>query len=84
MKRKIIAIALFLFALGGLADASTRLYRIRFGLFPDKLRTVFDFDGPFTYYADELKQKIVIHLKKIEASPDISNYVELNDLIVRF
>ncbi|MFC1540520.1 phosphodiester glycosidase family protein [Candidatus Margulisiibacteriota bacterium] len=84
MKRKIFAIVLLCSLLGGAAYASTTLYRVRFGLFPDKLRTAFDFDGAFTYYADEGKQKIVIHLKDIKASPDISNYIDINDLIVRY
>ncbi|MBU0672392.1 MAG: phosphodiester glycosidase family protein [Candidatus Margulisbacteria bacterium] len=66
-----------------LAQASI-LYRIRFGYYPDKIRTVFDFDGAFSYDTDESKEKIILRLKNTIASPDIQSYVELNDLIVRY
>lgn len=84
MKRKVLAIVALICITCGLARASTTLYRIRFAHYPDKLRAVFDFDGPFTYLTEETKDNITIFLKQIEASPEISNYVELNDLIVRY
>ncbi|MDD4179985.1 MAG: phosphodiester glycosidase family protein, partial [Candidatus Margulisbacteria bacterium] len=61
-----------------------KLNRIRFGYYPEKIRIVLDLDGPFNYKVDEAKEKIVIHLAKTEASPDIQNYVELSDMIVRY
>jgi exopolysaccharide biosynthesis protein len=80
----------FFIFFSGLADAST-LYRVRFGHYPDKIRAVFDFNGAFTYQTDKSKpasrqagEKIIIHLKKTTAGPDIQNYVELNDLAVRY
>lgn len=84
MKRKALAIITLICVACGLADASTTLYRIRFAHYPDKIRAVFDFDGAFTYQTEETKEKITILLKQIEASPEISNYVELNDPIVRY
>lgn len=81
--RALLLIAMFLL-LCGTARASTTLYRVRFGYFPDKIRAVFDFDGAFTYQTEESRDRIVIFLKDIEAAAGISNYVELNDLVVRF
>jgi len=57
---------------------------VRFGHYPDKIRTVFDFNDAFTYESDESKDKIVLRLKETDASPDIQSYVELNDLIIRY
>ncbi|MFH1347998.1 MAG: phosphodiester glycosidase family protein [Candidatus Margulisiibacteriota bacterium] len=81
--RKILATILLFSLLAGSAFATT-LYRIRFGHYPEKIRAVFDFDGGFTYESDEAKDKIVLRLKKTRASSEIQNYVELNDLIVRY
>jgi hypothetical protein len=81
--KKSILLALLLCLLAGAAGAST-LYRIRFGYYPDKIRTVFDFDGGFDYHAEETREKITLYLRKTEASSGIQNYVELNDLIVRY
>ncbi|MBN2058255.1 MAG: phosphodiester glycosidase family protein [Candidatus Saganbacteria bacterium] len=81
--KKLAALFLLLGLLAASATATT-LYRVRFGHYPDKIRTVFDFDGGFTYESDESKDKIVLRLKKTEASPDIQNYVELNDLVIRY
>ncbi len=64
--------------------AAVTLYRVRFGHYPDKIRTVFDFNDSFTYESDETKDKIVLRLRETEASPDIQSYVELNDLIIRY
>ena len=83
MIRRSLAIIALLAVLFGAADATT-LYRIRFGYYPDRIRAVLDFDGAFTYQTEETKQKIVLFLREIEASPEISSYVELNDLIVRY
>ncbi|MDD5383057.1 MAG: hypothetical protein PHH60_05330, partial [Candidatus Margulisbacteria bacterium] len=81
--RKTILFSLVILLSISSADA-VLLSRVRFGSYPDKIRAVFDFDGAFAYEADESKEKIVLHLKKTEASPDIQSYVELNDLIVRY
>jgi len=83
MKRRILITVVFIFFASGLAHAST-LYRIRFAYHPEKIRVVFDFDGAFTYLTRELKDRIDIRFKKAEASPAIHNYVELDDLIVRY
>ncbi|MEE8637979.1 MAG: phosphodiester glycosidase family protein [Candidatus Margulisiibacteriota bacterium] len=83
MKRITLSLILFFCTVCLAADAST-LYRVRFAYYPEKIRAVFDFDGGFTYQTDESKEKIIIFLKKIEAGPEIPNYVELNDLIVKY
>lgn len=83
MNRKILVLILFFCFLCSIAQAST-LYRIRFGHYPEKIRTVFDFDGSFCYEAEESKNKIVLHLKETKASSEITNYVEINDLIIRY
>jgi hypothetical protein len=75
--------ALLLILLISCAGATT-LNRIRFGYYPEKIRAALDFDGSFIYSLDESKQKIVIHLPKTDAAPEISNYIELSDLIVRY
>ena len=80
---RLIALLLVFFWVAGTANA-TILYRVRFGNYPDKIRTVFDFDSGFSYEADEGKDKIVLRLKDTEASSEIKNYIELNDLIVRY
>ena len=81
--KKILVAILLLSVLAALASAST-LYRIRFGYYPDKIRTVLDFDGAFTYESDETKKKIVLRLKQTKASQEIQNYVELDDVIIRY
>ena len=63
---------------------ASKLYRIRFGYYPDKIRAALDFDDSFTYSLEESKDRIIIRLPKTEASADINNYVELSDLIVRY
>jgi len=74
-------LALLLLGLG--ADAAT-LSRIRFGYYPEKIRATLDFDTTFTYTLEESKEKIIIRLADSQASPDILNYVELNDLIISY
>ncbi len=69
--------------LGGSVNAAT-LYRVRFGHYPDKIRAVFDFDNGFIYESEESKDKIILRFKDIDAGEQIENYVELNDLIVRY
>jgi hypothetical protein len=63
---------------------AAKLYKVRFGYYPEKIRAALDFDDAFTYRLEESREKIVIHLPKVEASPDIQNYIELSDLIVRY
>ncbi len=63
---------------------AVKLSNIRFGYYPEKIRAVLDFDGTFSHTADESKEKIVIRLPKTEAAPEIHNYLELSDLIVRY
>ena len=65
------------------AQAGT-MYRVRFGYFPDKIRLAFDFDSSVSYFLEEAKEKIIIHLPKTQASYDIQNYIEVNDYIVRY
>ncbi len=69
--------------LAGSASAAV-LSRIRFASFPDKIRAVLDFDGSFSYETQESKEAITLILKQTEASPEIPNFVEANDLIVRY
>lgn len=78
--------ALFFLLIAALNSDASTLYRVRFGYFPDKIRAVFDFDNAFTYQAieSELKDKIILLFKDTEASPEIQNYVELNDLIIKY
>jgi exopolysaccharide biosynthesis protein len=64
--------------------AATSLYRVRFASYPEKIRLVFDFGEGFSYETDESREKIVIRLKDTEAGPEIQNFHELNDLIVRY
>lgn len=80
--RSLLAVLILLLLISSL-EAVT-LYRVRFGHYPDKIRTVFDFNDAFTYESDETKDKIVLRLRDTEASQDIQSYVELNDLIVRY
>jgi exopolysaccharide biosynthesis protein len=58
--------------------------RIRIGSYPEKIRLVFDFDGTFSYQLEESKEKIIIFFPGATALPEIQNYVELNDIIVRY
>ena len=82
MRKIIFAIILLLLACS-LCQAST-LYRVRFAYYPDKIRAVFDFDGAFSYQTQESEKEIVLFLKRAQASYQIENYVELNDLIIRY
>jgi len=82
MKKSLIIIALLVFFTVG--SHAAKLYRIRFGYYPEKIRAVLDFDSFSTYRLEESKEKIVIHLLDTEAAPEIQNYVELSDLIVRY
>lgn len=82
--KKFILLCLLLLAGWQLADASS-LYRVRFASYPEKIRAVFDFNGAFSYAVKEATQeKIILLLKNCSATADISNYVEANDLIVRY
>jgi len=81
--RKFLYLTVFLLLLAQ-AGSAVKLYKIRFGNYPDKIRAAFDFDSAFTYTADEAKDKIVLHLPKVEASADIQSYVEVGDMIVRY
>jgi exopolysaccharide biosynthesis protein len=77
--------ALVLCCAGLLSPAwSLTLQKIRFGYYPDKIRAALDFDGPFTYTLDESRERIIINLPQTEAAPEISNYIESSDLIVRY
>lgn len=67
-----------------LVEASS-LYRIRFASYPEKIRAVFDFNGAFSFEIKEATQeRITLRLKNCAATADIPNYVEANDLIVRY
>lgn len=66
------------------ASEAVKLTRVRFGYFPDKIRAVLEFDAPFTYNLEESKEKIILHLPKTEAGPEIPNYVEISDVIIRY
>lgn len=82
MKKTVIAaLLLLLLAVQGQA---VRLSKIRFGLYPDKMRAVLDFDGAFAYALDESKEKIILHLPGAEASPEIQSYIDVGDVIVRY
>lgn len=82
MKRIIFALILLLVI--AFQSHAGKLYKIRFGYFPEKIRAVFDFDSSFTYRLEESREKIVIRLPKTEATSDIQNYIELSDLIIRY
>jgi len=81
--KKYFVTLLLLIILIGCAQASI-LYRIRFSHYPDKIRIVFDFDGSFTYDTIESKEEIAIFLRGIEAGPDIGNYFDINDMVVKY
>jgi hypothetical protein len=81
--KKSIPILLLLLLLVGSADAA-KLNRIRFGYFPEKIRVVLDFDDNFNYTLEESKEKVTIHLSKVEAASEISNYIELSDVIIHY
>ena len=83
MKKLVICI-IFITFLAALPSRGVKLEKVRFGYYPEKIRAVLDFDTPFSHTAEESKEKIVIRLPKTEASPDIHNYLELSDLIVRY
>jgi Phosphodiester glycosidase len=82
MKNKVIIFIICTLLLSGVSLATT-LYRVRFAHYPEKIRAVLDFDGAFSYESEELKDKITLRLREIDAGNQIENYVELNDLIVR-
>ena len=69
--------------LSGAANATT-LYRVRFAYFPKKIRAVFDFDGAFSYQTQKAEKEIVIYFRGAKASYQIEQYLELNDLIVKY
>lgn len=83
MKKALFLLLLFIWGFSAAANGA-RLERIRFGYYPEKIRVVFDLDGPFTHKADEAKERIVVHLLKTTAAADITNYVEMSDMIVRY
>jgi hypothetical protein len=66
------------------AAEAAKLYRIRFGYFPEKIRAVFDFDSAFAYITREADAKITILLPHVEASADIQSYTEVSDMIIRY
>jgi len=77
------ALALLCLLAAAPADAA-KLYKVRFGYFPDKIRAVLDFDSAFAYTMEESRERITLHLQNVEAAPEIQNYIELSDLIVRY
>jgi exopolysaccharide biosynthesis protein len=81
--KKYLILILFILLFSPLVSA-TQLQRIRFGYYPDKIRAAFDFDDQFSYTTESLPDKIIIHLADTEAAADISNYIDLSDLIVRY
>jgi exopolysaccharide biosynthesis protein len=83
MKKTIIVSLLLILSLA-VEGQAVKLSKVRFGSFPDKMRAVFDFDGPFAYALDESKEKIIIHLQGAEAAPEIQTYIDLGDVIVRY
>ncbi len=60
------------------------LTQVRLGSYPDKMRAVFDFDGPFVYMLDESKEKIIVHLPLAQAASTIQSYIDVGDVIVRY
>ena len=80
---KIIFQAAFLIILTLSAQATT-LNKVRFSYYPEKIRAVLDFDESFTYNTVESKDKIIINLPKTGAAPEIQNYIEISDIIVRY
>lgn len=78
------AIILFACLLLAGAAAAVTLTKVRIGSYPDKMRAVFDFDGPFIYMLDESAEKITIHLPLAQANSDIQSYVDIGDVIVRY
>ena len=84
MKKIFLASLLLLLALAAGARAATRLDKIRFGSFPDKMRAVLDFDGTFLYSLDESKEQIIVHLQGAEAAPEIQTYIDVGDMLVRY
>ena len=78
-----ILAAIFWLFFTGHAQAG-KLYRIRFGYYPEKIRVVLDFDSAFSYQLEEAKEKVIVHLPQTEATADIENYVEINDVSLRY
>ncbi|MFH1386729.1 MAG: phosphodiester glycosidase family protein [bacterium] len=75
---------ILLFFLLGTASQAAKLYKIRLGYYPEKIRIVLDLDSEFSYKLDESKEKIIVHLPKCEATGDIQNYIDFNDIIIRY
>jgi exopolysaccharide biosynthesis protein len=82
--KKIILVSLLLLLAFAVEGQTTRLVKIRFGSFPDKMRAVLDFDGTFLYALDESKEKIIVHLPDAEAAPEIQTYIDVGDMLVRY
>ncbi|MFH1541572.1 MAG: phosphodiester glycosidase family protein [bacterium] len=80
---KTLLVLAALILLGPACRAAT-LEKVRLTYHPDKIRAVFDFDEPFSYNSDENKQQITIFLKNVNASSAIKNYIELDDVVVRY
>jgi hypothetical protein len=82
---RIIIFLFFFLVLTSTNSSAATLYRVRFGYYPEKIRIVFDFNLPFDYQATtESAQKIIIHFPFADASADIQNYTEINDLIIQY
>lgn len=81
--KKSILLVLSVILLAACADAA-KLYRIRFGYYPEKIRAALDFNEAFNYQLEESREKIIIHLPGAEAGSDIQNYVELSDIVIRY
>ncbi len=79
---------IFLLLLAGLCLAvqagALTLSQVRIGSYPEKMRAVLDFDGPFVYQLDESKEKIIIHLPLAQADSAIQSYIDVGDVIVRY
>jgi exopolysaccharide biosynthesis protein len=82
-KKKLLLCAALILCLAHGSEAA-KLQRIRFGYYPEKIRAALDFNDSFSYTAEQSKDKIIIHLASTEAAPEISNFIELSDLIVRY
>ncbi|MFH1361903.1 MAG: phosphodiester glycosidase family protein [bacterium] len=83
MVKKIFIIFIAILLLSGISNAST-LYKVRAAEHQNKIRLVFDFSGAFSYETDETKKELVIKFANTLAGPEIKDYVEVNDLVVRY
>lgn len=81
--KKPVVIALFLLLMAIQSQAGV-LSKIRLGYYPDKMRAVLDFDAPFSFNTEESKEKIIFHLPGTVAAPDIQNYIDVSDVVVRY